>query len=232
MTRHVTPAVRSKIEQWEGLRLESYQDGAGVWTIGFGHTGNVKPGQVCKAEQASKWLRADLLEAEMTVDRFVKVELSDNQFGALVAFVFNVGVAAFASSTLLRKLNAGDSASVPGELAKWNKITVSGKKVPSKGLSNRRAAEIGLWASGEHVASSAEPVSSAAPKPLMASKTVQGATVTGVGATGATLLDTANQVQVAADYSDTLRIVFVVLMLAGVGLTLYGRVSLRNREGV
>lgn len=232
MTRRVTPHCRSKIQQWEGLRLEAYQDGAGVWTIGYGHTGGVKPGQVCTKAQADAWLRADLAESEYAVAHLVKVDLTDNQFGALVAFVFNVGVSAFAGSTLLRKLNAGDYAAVPGELAKWNKITVKGRKVASKGLSNRRAAEAGLWASDAPVASASVPASAAAPRPLLQSKTIGGAALSGAGAVGSTLVDTAQQVQVVADYSDTLRIVFVVLMLAGVALTLWGRVSLRNREGV
>jgi len=78
----------------------------------------------------------------------VKVPLTDNQFAALVSFIYNVGVSAFKRSTLLKKLNRGDYDSVPVELMKW---TRSGDKYP-KGLKNRRAAEAGLWVRGEFVA--------------------------------------------------------------------------------
>ena len=231
MTRRISAHCRAKIQQWEGLRLAAYRDGAGVWTIGYGSTSNVREGMVITQAEADKRLRDDLAEAEYAVSRLVKVELTDNQFGALVSFVFNVGVAAFGSSTLLKLLNQGDYASVPGQLARWNKITVGGRKVADKGLSNRRAAEAGLWALGEFVQSASSAPASPA-KPLAKSKTMQGATLTGTGAVGSTLLDTANQVQVVADYSDTLRLVFVGLMVAGITLTVYGRLRLRKEEGL
>jgi lysozyme len=146
-----------KIKQWEGLRLRSYQDSAGVWTIGYGHTSDgafkVGPGQTITEAKATELLRVDLREAEQAIDRGVTVPLSDNQFGALVSFAYNVGNAAFRKSTLLRKLNAGDYDAVPSELAKWNKA--GGKVV--QGLVNRRAAEAGLWSTGAFVASASAP---------------------------------------------------------------------------
>ena len=154
MARKVTPFVIEKIKQWEGLRLTAYRDAGGVLTIGYGHTGDdVHAGLKITQEQADKLLASDLFRFERAVDEGVKVALTDNQFGALVSFTFNVGVGAFQSSTLLRKLNAGDYSAVPGELARWNKITVDGKKLVLNGLSNRRAAEAGLWATGAFVAS-------------------------------------------------------------------------------
>lgn len=143
----------SKIKQWEGLRLNSYQDSGGVWTIGYGHTSDttfrVGPGQTITEEKATELLRQDLREAEETVDRAVKVTLNDNQFGALVSFTLNVGVDAFKKSTLLKKLNAGDYAAVPSELRRWNKDN----GVVVEGLVNRRAAEIALWNKGAFVSS-------------------------------------------------------------------------------
>ncbi len=82
--------------------------------------------------------------AEDAVTDLVKVPLSDNQFSALVAFVFNIGVGHFAKSTLLRELNAGQYDSVPGQLALWNHIN----GVVNVGLTRRRAAEIALWKKG------------------------------------------------------------------------------------
>jgi len=91
----------------------------------------------------------DLGQYERAVETGVKVPLTDNQFAALVSLCYNVGVGAFAKSSLLKKLNRGDYEAVPVDLAKW---TRSGSK-RLKGLANRRAAEAGLWTTGEFVAS-------------------------------------------------------------------------------
>lgn len=143
MARKVTPFVIEKLKQWEGCRLIAYRDPVGIWTIGYGHTGSdVKRGMQITQAQADKLLMDDLARFERAVDQAVKVPLTDNQFGALVSFAFNVGVAAFEKSTLLKKLNQGNYSAVPGELARWNR---AGGKLLA-GLVNRRAAEAGLWA--------------------------------------------------------------------------------------
>jgi lysozyme len=181
-----------KIKQWEGLRLNSYQDSGGVWTIGYGHisdaTFRVGPGQTITEAKATELLRQDLREAEETVDRAVKVALNDNQFGALVAFALNIGSAAFLKSTLLRKLNAGRYDAVPAELAKWNKV--KGKVV--QGLVNRRAAEAGLWSTGAFVSSASAPASAGStikqaitrPEVLAAATTVGGGVATAASGNG------------------------------------------------
>lgn len=151
MARQVNAETLALIKQWEGCRLTSYRDVAGVWTIGYGHTRNVRPRQTITQEEADNLLLIDLQEFEDAVSRLVVVGLSDNQFGALVSFAFNVGEAAFSTSTLLRKLNQGDYAAVPLELVKWNKARVNGKMKVVPGLVNRRAAEVGLWARGAFV---------------------------------------------------------------------------------
>lgn len=144
------PAHRRKIKQGDKIR--------GTLTIGYGHTGNeVFPGLVISEQQATRFLERDLAVASAAVERNVKVPLNDNQFAALSIFVLNIGAGAFASSTLVKKLNAGNYDAVPSELAKWNKTTIAGKKVTSAGLVNRRAAEAGLWARGSFVQSSGTP---------------------------------------------------------------------------
>lgn len=166
MARHVNDAALALIRQWEGLRLTAYQDIAGVWTIGYGSTRDVTPGMRITETEAVARLRRDLADAEQAVFNAVEVDLNDNQFGALVSFTFNVGGGALRSSTLLRKLNAGDYGAVPGELAKWNKARVNGALQPVAGLSNRRAAEAGLWVRGDYVASASAPAStSGTPSP-------------------------------------------------------------------
>ena len=101
MTRTINAAGVALVREYEGLRLEAYQDTSGIWTIGYGHTGGVKPGDCISREQAPQLLEADLVQAERAVDALVRVSLTDNQFSALVSFVFNEGEAAFAGSTRL-----------------------------------------------------------------------------------------------------------------------------------
>ena len=179
----------AKIKQWEGLRTIAYKDGGGVWTIGYGHTSDsnlkVVPGLTITEAKAEELLRIDLREAEQIVNKEVKVPLNVNQFDALVSFVFNVGpgnpktkAPGFLTSTLLRKLNAGDYDAVPAELARWNKD--NGKVV--NGLTRRRAAEAALWNKGAFVSSASAPVST---KPAVLSTLAKPEIVmAAIGATG------------------------------------------------
>ena len=157
MPRQVTQEVVQHVKRFEGCKLTAYPDPGSKngepWTIGYGHTSDgflkVEKGLRITQDVADGALENDLNEIAAAVERLVKVELNDNQFGALVSFTFNVGVGAFSKSTLLKKLNAGEYDAVPGELARWNKN--DGKVMA--GLTNRRAAEAGLWAKGAFVAS-------------------------------------------------------------------------------
>ena len=152
------------IKQWEGLRLDAYKCSASVWTIGYGHTATAKQGMKISQVEAERLLYQDLALFEAEVSRAVDVKLSDNQFAALVSWTYNVGAQAMRTSTLVRKLNQGNYAAVPGELARWNKV--DGRV--NKGLSNRRAAEAGLWARGEFVASrDVEPTAPTITSPAM-----------------------------------------------------------------
>lgn len=135
----------SLIKQFEGCRLNAYPDpatGGAPWTIGYGHTGNdVRPRMVWTQVQADSALISDLAQCERAVSRLVKVNLTQNQFDALVSFVFNVGSGNLQSSTLLRKLNSGDYRGAADEFPRWNKA--AGKVMA--GLTKRRAAERELF---------------------------------------------------------------------------------------
>ena len=97
-----------KLEVREGKRNKAYKDVKGVWTIGVGHTGpHVCEGLVWTNQQVKDALRDDLVTAEDAINKYVIVPLTQNQFDALVSFVFNVGVLAFRRSTLLKLLNTG-----------------------------------------------------------------------------------------------------------------------------
>lgn len=128
-------------EQFEGLSLKAYQDVVGVWTNGYGNTHNVIPGSTITLAQANSDLMSDLEGAEYVVNTVVTVPLTQNQFDALVDFVFNLGSGNFQSSTLLRKINAGDYSGAASEFPKWNH---AGGVVVS-GLTKRRLAEQALF---------------------------------------------------------------------------------------
>lgn len=131
------------VEQSEGVRLEAYRDAVGIWTIGYGHTGpDVYAGLTITQADAEELLRRDAHYAALGVKACVSVPLSQHQFDALVDFTFNCGLEALRTSTLLRKLNAGDYAGADAEFSKWDH---AGGKVLS-GLTKRRAAEAALFA--------------------------------------------------------------------------------------
>jgi len=142
-------------EASEGFEPTVKPDSAGHDTIGYGHkltkedkAQGTYTGKTLTKDEAEALLKEDLKKAEDCVKKHVTVPLTQDQFDALVDFVFNLGCAAFAGSTLLKKLNAGDYASVPAQLARWNKATVEGKKVVLAGLTKRRAREAARWQRG------------------------------------------------------------------------------------
>lgn len=131
------------IRNFEGVKFSAYLCPAGVWTIGYGHTKGVKEGDACTLGQAQKWLQEDLQGSEADVEALVTVPLTQGQFDALVSFVFNLGASALASSTLLRKLNAGDYLGAADQFPRWNKAAGA----VQKGLTRRRRAERALFLS-------------------------------------------------------------------------------------
>lgn len=129
------------IKHFEGLRLEAYQDSVGVWTIGYGHTKGVKKGDVITQKQADQFLLEDLQDAVNAANRLVKVELTQDQFDALVSFTFNLGQGNLASSTLLKLLNQGDYSGAADQFTRW----VYAGKQKLGGLVRRREAERELF---------------------------------------------------------------------------------------
>ena len=126
------------IKKHEGLRLKAYLPTPNdVWTIGYGHTRNVRPGQVISQSQAEDFLRQDLDWVENSLNNSVKVPLKQNQYDALASLVYNIGATNFQSSTLLRKLNTGDYKGASEQFLVWNKQ----KGRTLKGLVKRRQEE-------------------------------------------------------------------------------------------
>lgn len=147
--RHITDRGLRFIGRFEGFRADAYKPVAAeqYWTIGYGHYGpDVRPTDTITKAAALKLLRKDAKVAEKAVRRNVRVRLNQEQFDALVSFVFNVGAGAFANSTLLAWLNQGNYASVPSQLMRW----VNGASGPLAGLVARREAEGRLFSRGQY----------------------------------------------------------------------------------
>jgi lysozyme len=133
---------------FEGKRLAAYDDGVGVWTIGFGTTVypngiKVQKGDTCTEAQAKAYMAHDLKKFELAVNNAVKVPLNQNQFDALVSLAYNIGTNAFSKSTLVKKLNASDIQGAADQFDVW--VNAGGKRM--QGLVNRRAKEKALFLS-------------------------------------------------------------------------------------
>ena len=148
---HISEEGLELIKHFEGCPTDdegnvvAYQDAVGVWTIGYGHTKDVKEGDKWTQEKADFMLWRELEdEYERYVNDYVHVPLNQCQFDALCSWVYNLGPSNLKSSTLLKKLNNGDFDNVPYQMSRWNK---AGGKV-LEGLTRRRKAE-GLLFQGE-----------------------------------------------------------------------------------
>ena len=132
------------IKEFEGLRLEAYPDpatGGEPWTIGYGHTGGVKEGDVITEEQAEEFLRQDLKKFEDAVNSMVHYDITQGQFDALVSFAYNLGPGNLRNSTLLKIINSGSPDAAAIQFLRWDKA--NGKQMA--GLTRRRNAEMELY---------------------------------------------------------------------------------------
>ena len=134
------------VKEFEGCRLTAYQDSVGVWTIGYGHTGaEVKKGLTITQAKAESYLKDDLARFNTCVSNNISRNLNANQVGALMSWSYNVGCGSLQTSTLRKRMNAGENLNTVAEqeLPKWNKA--GGKVLP--GLTRRRAAEVKFFKS-------------------------------------------------------------------------------------
>ena len=129
------------IRKFEGKSNTAYQDSVGVWTIGYGHTGDVVKGQTITDAEVERLLAADVAVAEKVVNA-QNLTLTQNQFDALVDFVFNLGSGNFQKSTLLKKIKADpNDPTIYDEFLRW--VYAGGVKL--LGLVRRRTDEAELY---------------------------------------------------------------------------------------
>jgi lysozyme len=143
----VNQATINLIKEFEGCKLQAYQCSAGVWTIGYGITAavdvGIKPakGMTITQDRAEDLLRLGVDKFATTVDALITAKVNANEFGACVSLAYNIGTGAFAKSTVLRELNAGNRDKAAAAFQLWNKAG----GVISKGLVRRREAEKQLF---------------------------------------------------------------------------------------
>ncbi len=241
--KHTSDDGLHLIKKFEGLHkvsedgaVSAYRCSAGRWTIGWGHTKGVRSGHKATVGDCEAYLRQDVGESENAVRQLVKVPLTQNQFDACVSFVFNLGSGNFASSTALKKINALDMDAVPEQLLRWNKARVDGVLTPLAGLTRRRSAEAALFSMDAVLADDGGPTmvqkpESAAIKPLKKSKTMAGAATAGVGTMGSLVTEAAGNLQALISYADSLKFIFIVLSVLGIGLVTYARMT-DHKNGV
>jgi len=228
------------VKEFEGLRLKAYKCPAAVWTIGYGHTSAagvpiVSADLEITKDDAEEILKRDMGQYEDGVRKYVKVNLTQGQFDALVDFAYNAGVGALAKSTLLKKVNAEKFDEVPAEFMKWTKG--GGKELP--GLVRRRRAEVKLWRGLDtdvpvvHTQARFTPDQPKASKSIVQSKEANAAVAAGGLGTIAVVQEVMPMVREGGDmlgsFSPT--VLILVVIIAAAGAVWYFRKQRLDEEG-
>ncbi len=139
------------IKLYEGRRLEAYQDIAGIWTVGYGHTGpDVYPGQRITEKEAERLLRKDLASHTAPIVKSATRQMTQQQFDAFASLCFNIGAPKFLGSTAFRRFNLGDDAGAAVAITWWNKARVNNQLEIVEGLVRRRADEAEVYLYGDY----------------------------------------------------------------------------------
>lgn len=141
----LSKAAIELVKSFEGLRRTAARLPGGGWTIGYGHTLSAREGAEVTADQAEALLLYDLDKTARQVDVLVTTGMNANQFSALIAFAFNIGLENFRDSAVLRLVNAASFLQAAAAIELWRRADVGGDPVLVDGLVRRRAAEKALF---------------------------------------------------------------------------------------
>ncbi|HLK23465.1 MAG TPA: glycoside hydrolase family protein [Caulobacteraceae bacterium] len=145
----VSPAAIELIKRFEGFRRAAARLDDGRWTVGYGHTRSAREGATVSEADAEALLGYDLVEVQAAVNDWTFTPLSQNQFDALVSFVFNIGLEGFRHSTVLRRVNEGALLQAACAMEMWRKADFEGERIVVDALVRRRAAEKALFLTPE-----------------------------------------------------------------------------------
>src|SRR5690606_11381075 len=134
---------------FEGVKYEAYLDSVGVWTIGVGFTEGVHKGMTMTEDEVQDRLLDEIARFENGVDSVVKVPITQYMFDAMVSLSYNIGVAGFKGSSVVKRLNDGNIEGAADAFLMWNKGTINGKKTEIAGLTRRRHAERDMFLTGD-----------------------------------------------------------------------------------
>lgn len=142
------------IISWEKFRSKAYLDQAKIWTIGFGiirytNGKKVKKGDIMSLPIANIYLQAECDGIAEKLNAFLNKNLAQHKFDALVSIAYNIGTQGLKTSTLLREINK-DNIIIENHFTRWNKVTIDGKLVVSKGLIRRRKSEFQLFKEADY----------------------------------------------------------------------------------
>ena len=145
----ITENGKRLIEHYEGRYLKAYICPAGIPSIGIGHTKGVKMGDTATDEQINKWFYEDIMTCEMQIND-LHLKINQNQFDALVSFVFNLGIGNFQQSTLLKKIKVySNDPEIRYQFSRWNKAKdLKGNLIELPGLTKRRNSEAEIYFTG------------------------------------------------------------------------------------
>jgi lysozyme len=224
------------LKQFEGFRSKAYKDIVGVWTIGYGFIKGVKEGDVLSREDAEIRLKEELEEYVAGVKSVCKVEPNENQLAAMVVFAFNVGVAGFKKSTVIKAHNRGDFQAASRAFALWNK---AGGKVVA-GLTRRRNAEAALYLKPIETVAEDEvemPQKVDEEKPMAKSGIISASTITAGTSTIAIISESTRTLNEAKGNAksllgDSFPIVALALVVVGCGYVIYTRFKQRENGWV
>ena len=227
------------IKEFEGLKLKAYFCPAGVPTIGYGHTKtvtaqDVRSGRTITEAEAERLLKQDLKEFESGVLQACTNTPNENQFSAMVSLAFNIGIAGFRRSSVLRNHNANDDDAAARSFGLWNKATVNGKKVELRGLTRRRAAEAALYLKEIEVVSVEQvavmPQAVEPEKPMTDSTIVRGASLAGVSAATAAVAEISKNIETITSSFGTMIVpALLIVVVALSGYIIHERLKQRKR---
>ena len=241
----INAAGANLISQSESIQLRAYFCPAGVPTIGRGHTKGitaqmVHDGYTITVAQEQALFAADMEEWERNVRGVLTRTPNENQLAAMVSLAFNIGLAGFKSSSVLKAFNRGDDQAAYRAFGLWNKITdpVTGRKVVSNGLSIRRAKEAALYlapvSAGDGIRSFVDmPQAVEAPKPMTES-TINRAGIIAGGTTAVAAVSEVSNTIATLKYSvaglgDWLVPILLVVAIGAIGYIVWERFNQRSK---